>query len=380
MYEAKTLLTGGEWDLLFLLHPTHLKVWLFHYRCEKSDHRESWPGESTICAMCQICRDTLHDSRKWLIDHGWLVRISRAYPGHNPTFRVERGWIPGVGCQRHKMPEADCLACQAHTSKRVEVMRRKDSDASANPPLTDAFALNASDEKRRKKADADVCLCSCGSGSGCTCRNTYTYREQVASLENPSPATPGEEPENPNPNQNQPVPDSESKAKPSRPRKSKAAPDGTEYPSEFDSWSNVARTEWLVAHGLPSEPKEGSVQGSSAKPPSTPSSAAPSPAKQSTAKSHTSKEPLRYESPLCKKCGDPMLDGSSCRKCSPTIKDRLAAMPKLQPEPEPEPERHWMDELDSCAFCDRYPCICSKAVAAALPPSRDLFDPECEEL
>jgi hypothetical protein len=33
-------------------------------------------------------------------------------------------------------------------------------------------------------------------------------------------------------------------------RKPKVAPDGTPYPDGFNAWTNVRRTEWLVAHGL----------------------------------------------------------------------------------------------------------------------------------
>lgn len=142
MIGSKTILTGEEWDLVYLLPPVAFKIWWFHYRCEVLD-RESWPGEDTICQMLGIeDRKTLFIHRKWLKDHGWLVQTSRAYRGHNPTFRVERGWIPNRGCQRHERPIDGCLVCKANQPEECVPKNGTQS--------------NAYRQMRTEKWDADV--------------------------------------------------------------------------------------------------------------------------------------------------------------------------------------------------------------------------------
>jgi len=149
MVDSKPLFTGEEWDDIYALPPTALKVWLFHYRCEING-RESWPGEDLICHKLCICRDTLADNRKWLKDHGWLVQTSPAYRGHNPTFRVERGWIPDSKSTDDPLTKISGnevgIDKASQKSRRIDIPKqRKNSDA-----------FNASVKMRRKNTDAKV--------------------------------------------------------------------------------------------------------------------------------------------------------------------------------------------------------------------------------
>lgn len=161
MVDSKPLFTGEEWDDIYGMPPNALKVWLFHYRCE-IDGRESWPGEDLICYKLRICRDTLADNRKWLKDHGWLVQLTEAYPGHNPTFRVERGTLPLRGSkkkQANPFGGAPTVKSQSnHSENPVDepnalVNYRRDELPSQRKK---ADANNASVKSRRKNTDAKV--------------------------------------------------------------------------------------------------------------------------------------------------------------------------------------------------------------------------------
>jgi hypothetical protein len=149
MVDSKPLFTGEEWDDIYALPPNALKVWLFHYRCE-IDGRESWPGEDLICYKLRICRDTLADNRKWLKTHGWLVQLTEAYRGHNPTFRVERGWLADSHATDDPLSNNSNRSDAPGKSRRSEVPKQRKK----------ADTFNASVKMRRKNTDAKVCCSS----------------------------------------------------------------------------------------------------------------------------------------------------------------------------------------------------------------------------
>ncbi len=82
----------------FLMPPAAFKIWMYHYKCEAKDRRESWPSLETLMAKCDLSKNTVTKNRKWLIDNGWLVklRVKRTPHGHFsiPVFKVRRGTIP----------------------------------------------------------------------------------------------------------------------------------------------------------------------------------------------------------------------------------------------------------------------------------------------
>jgi hypothetical protein len=211
--DSKLFFTGEEWDDIYTLPPNAFKVWMYHYRCE-SDGRESWPSEDLICYKLRICRDTLADNRKWLKQHGWLIQLSEAYRGHNPTFRTERGWLPD----------------NAEKPSRDEIKKqRKNTDA-----------LNASEKYRRL-------VSSSGSGSGSVSSSVSLsgsgYPPTGGRQENPKP----QEEEKTNTNTNP-------KTKKLRVRGKPLAPDGTAW-SDWDSHDLAWKNEKFMELGLMPRPK-----------------------------------------------------------------------------------------------------------------------------
>jgi len=243
MVDSKPLFTGEEWDDIYGMPPNALKVWLFHYRCE-IDGRESWPGEDLICYKLRICRDTLADNRKWLKDHGWLVQLTEAYPGHNPTFRVERGTLPSRGGKKNqanpldgapsvKSPSSHCQN-SLDESIALEDYRRDELPSQRKK----ADANNGSVKSRRKNTDAKVSGSSSVSVSVSSSVSSSHSVEVGDGLSLRMPATPAEKDEG------KPKTQTENQ----KPKTRRVAKDGTPVPFDIDSWSLEDRLAWSHEH------------------------------------------------------------------------------------------------------------------------------------
>jgi hypothetical protein len=204
---SKEFLIGEEWDDVYLLPLAAFKVWWFHYRCEWED-RNSWPGESTIRKKLNINRKTLYSARKWLIEHGWLVQTSGAYRKHNPTFRVERGWIPGKKCQIHASPILGCVECVPKKAS-LKLGRQGYGSGSVSGSASDFDSASTSPSIRDG-----------GSVRGAVVATPQSVREVKDESPNHKPKI----------------------------RKPKAAADGTIRPKNFDSWTNAERLQWIEDH------------------------------------------------------------------------------------------------------------------------------------
>ena len=237
MINAKTIFTGEEWDDVYLIPPMAFKIWHFHYRCERDD-RESFPGEETICRMCGIKdRKTLFANRKWLKEYGWLVQTSKAYKGHNPTFRAERGRLPEgrcelCGCASTRNVCIDCVSRARALKQDIKSMRTENRDTS-----------NAYRSMRTEKRDAKV-YCS-GSGSASSSPSHCDSNSDSGVLSRQW--------------------EEEGKPKP-KPTKPLVAGDGTPFPDGFDSLSNADRLFWLDAHRVPGTPAAVDLRQSRRKP------------------------------------------------------------------------------------------------------------------
>ena len=270
--------------------------------------------------------------RKWCLANGWLVDtgLKAANKYDNPTrgshdVRVLRAVDPReLRTSNSEVPESTNLAISTSNSE-VQNLHLKIS--------TSNFEDNG----------FKVLGSGSGSVSGYASHSTYGYKsgksvQSVATLVNPSPAEQGENQEptakatatpNATPNATAtptatptatttatatatataattatPTPAPFPSKPPARKVKIKAAPDGTPYPAEFDSGTNVERCRWLESH------KVVPVKETSAKPTPTPSWASPLPAES---------EPQATK--------------------PKTLADHLSLLPKLQPEPKPQPEQ-----------------------------------------
>jgi hypothetical protein len=241
MVDSKPLFTGEEWDDIYGMPPNALKVWLFHYRCE-IDGRESWPGEDLICYRLRICRDTLADNRKWLKDHGWLVQLIEAYPGHNPTFRVERGTLPLRGTKKKQANPLDGAPSVKSPSNHCE--------NSVDEPITledyrrdqlpsqrkKADANNVSVKSRRKNTDAKVSGSSSVSVSSSVSSSPSVLVVDDLSLRTPPTPAGKDEGKAKTQTENQ------------KPKTRRVAKDGTPVPLDIDSWSLEDRLSWSQEH------------------------------------------------------------------------------------------------------------------------------------
>jgi hypothetical protein len=83
---------------IFLVPPAAFKIWMYHYKCEGQETRESWPSIETLCEKCDLNESTVLKYRKWLLDNGWLVQTGYVNSRHGhfavPKFRVRRGTVP----------------------------------------------------------------------------------------------------------------------------------------------------------------------------------------------------------------------------------------------------------------------------------------------
>src|SRR5882724_11406574 len=237
MVDSKPLFTGEEWDDIYGMPPNALKVWLFHYRCE-IDGRESWPGEDLICYKLRICRDTLADNRKWLKAHGWLVQLTEAYPGHNPTFRVERGTLPLRGSNKNQASPLGAAATvksqSSHSENSVDesialANYRRDELPSQRKK---ADANNASVKSRRKNTDAKV------SGSSSVSVSSSHSVGVGGGLTLTATAAPAGKDEG----------KAKTKTENQKPKTRRVAKDGSPVPLDIDSWSLDKKLAWSREH------------------------------------------------------------------------------------------------------------------------------------
>ena len=91
--------------------PAAFKIWMYHYKCEAKDRRESWPSIETLMEKCDLSRNTVKTNRKWLTDNGWLVLVRKKRTPHGhfsiPVFKVRRGTNPDQKLVPRKDPTVD---------------------------------------------------------------------------------------------------------------------------------------------------------------------------------------------------------------------------------------------------------------------------------
>jgi len=91
--------------------PAAFKIWMYHYKCEGKDRRESWPSIETLMEKCDLSRNTIKANRKWLTDNGWLVLVRKKRTPHGhfsvPVFKVRRGSVPSQILVSRKDPTVD---------------------------------------------------------------------------------------------------------------------------------------------------------------------------------------------------------------------------------------------------------------------------------
>jgi hypothetical protein len=93
-------------DETFLLPLPAFKLWMFYYRLEGAK-REGWATRETICAKCDLDKDTVTKWRGWLVTNGWLRKVGDHHTLHNPLasspiMQVTRGTIPAILERRGK--------------------------------------------------------------------------------------------------------------------------------------------------------------------------------------------------------------------------------------------------------------------------------------
>ncbi len=96
----KQIFVGGKWDDIYRLPAQAMQLWLYHYRCENGELRESWPSEPQICEALGIHRDTMYFWRGYLVENGWLEQLALARSadvkgeGIAPSFKARHGIVP----------------------------------------------------------------------------------------------------------------------------------------------------------------------------------------------------------------------------------------------------------------------------------------------
>ncbi len=199
------------------LPPNALKLWLTYFMSE-SEWQEAWPSQSTLMAITGMSKNTLIHWQRYLKAGGWLretgAKASDRYacvtPGsHNiPVVRVDD---PTKGSKIEPL--------EIHTitdeSQGVQFL---------NPP------------KFEPKVSGS------GSGSGSGSRSTSPSHSDSESTA--APRSCKEEVKNEDQNQKPENPKTNTGTK----TKTRLAGDGTPWPEDFDSWSNLRRTTWLQEH------------------------------------------------------------------------------------------------------------------------------------
>ena len=206
-------------------------VWLCYYMHE-SDAQEAYLSVRTLARVTELDPKTVNKWQKYLLEHGWLVRVG------------------ATAADRYSRP--------TRGANKVPVVRVDDPIKGVG-----IIATGVLENLLHPKIPTKVYGSSSGSGSSSesSCDSTCNaiVRETVASL--PTLPSVEEEPAKQKPKATPkpttPVAPPVS-ATPIQDKRKKAAKDGTPYPPDFNSWSNVARCEWLAAHAA-AKPEEAPV-------------------------------------------------------------------------------------------------------------------------
>jgi hypothetical protein len=213
-----------------------LQVWLAQYMNENDD-QESWLSIATLMEQTGLSEHTVIDARKKLTEAGWARR-------HSGKTAAQKYQKPTRGAHKVSVYSVD--------DPSAKVAGAEFADANVIPP---------------KLADK---VYDSGSSSGYSSPYDYVpVASEVASLS--SLPSVEEAPENQKPTAKPilPVPSPDSVPPPpasaSR-KKVRTATDGTPWPNDFNSWTNLDRTKWLHDHSgdnpvsFPVEPKTESPQ------------------------------------------------------------------------------------------------------------------------
>jgi hypothetical protein len=207
------------------------KLW-FTYYMNEDEGQESFLTIPEIETQTGMSRPTIIKWTGWLVRHKWLV----------DTGKTAADKWRAVG--RPVSPNAH----------QVTVYRVDD-------PTTKDFLLveNAYQSKNFTGHELKILTQGSGSASGSGSGSHFAFDSGSGSSSINPPAadggevTPAPKAKEESKTETNPAgvlgasPESESNTKTGKP---KAAPDGTPWPSDFDSWENAQRLEWLCANGL----------------------------------------------------------------------------------------------------------------------------------
>lgn len=240
-------------------------LWLCYYMHE-SEQQESYLSVRSLARITGMDTKTVMKWQRYLLENGWLVQVGAT--------AADRYSKPSRGANKVPVVRVDDpLKCGG---VGISPTRPEMSENLLHPKLPTKVY---------------------GSSSGSGCRSncvplTSTDTGEFASL--PTLPSVEKKPENQKPKAKPivPVPVPKPPASATR-KKVRAAKDGTPWPDDFNSWTNVARTEWLDKHSRPKEPtfvpvtsKHEPMQKS---PEITPSPPSPAPAKTEPSEPEASK-------------------------------------------------------------------------------------------
>ena len=194
-------------------------LWFTLYMVE-NEFNESYCSTRTLAKMMNVNKDTVTKWMNYLMETGWVVNVGATAADRysNPT--------PNA----HQVPVV-----------RVDDPTKRPKPSDANPtnegspikPGTNQKCPNVS-TVRKIRTKVVVVGCSC-SGVDCTGKCDMSHV-----VNSPSPKETKDKTEKP-----------KTLAAPAPPQsatRKKAAKDGTPYPPDFDSWTNLARCAWLEQH------------------------------------------------------------------------------------------------------------------------------------
>ena len=185
---------------LLKLPASALKIWMCHWMHENCDD-ESWPSIETVAEETDLAWNTVQTWRSWLLKNGWLEKVREVDTGKPRN-------LPVVSVKDGSKQNTQNLGTQKSATPKFGY------EGSIGLGLgSDSFDLGS-----RSAASPPV---------------------QSVSKEERQPRTS--------------EPTATTRATPTAARGQRApkghAPDGREYPLEFDSWTNKQRIEWLSEHG-----------------------------------------------------------------------------------------------------------------------------------
>jgi hypothetical protein len=352
------------------LSPSQFKLW-FYLWTHENDAQESYQSLKTMEKGSHMSRHTVIEAKKFLLANGWLVapggtaadKYTPATPGASKVliYRADDP-ISGGRSVRSRVGLKDSSAAEYPRSTYV-------ADGASEGSAEIAPAASAESAPRVKGDGAVFAPKVSGSGSSSgldldsdsasvsVSASTYGYGAYVTKPSLPSgEVPPSAEEKKPKPNTKtnintkSPSPAPESATCSNRKR---SAPDGTAFPSEFDSWSNVQRLLWLEEHKLPSAKPE--TASAPAKPETT--SAKPEKPSSPEPKTKSAPEPEVESSPVPAKAPTP---AKAQRESLPELPDWFPQLTQdeqaqflsemgyvLAPEPKPEPE----ESFGRCVTC-----------------------------